>query len=141
MKWKHMEHFSLTTNQTEWESDIAESGQGTGFFCNTIVRTLCLFAAGMLILSVALLAFFIRPTEALLVLHYNVYFGVDLLGAWWQAYILPMLGAGFFSGHLLLASSFYGRSERIAAYLLLLSAGLLNFGILIACIGTVFINY
>lgn len=126
---------------TKWESGIAESGQAAGFFYNPITQILLGLSLIMLIGSFGLLAYFIRPTETLLVLHYNVYFGVDVLGAWWQLYILPVLGSVFLLGHLFLAQYFYVHTERIAAYLLLLTAGLLNFCILIACVGITFINY
>lgn len=124
-----------------WEQNVSDSEAGVGFFRNTIVRTLIAAALLPIFASFGVLSYFIRPTETLLVLHYNVYFGVDLLGVWWQAYILPALSALFFGGHLFLAQHFYRRTERIAAYLLLLASGLIGFSVLIASIGISFINY
>ncbi len=91
--------------------------------------------------ALGLFGYFIRPTETLLILHYNIYFGVDLLGLWWQAYILPGLSFFLFVGHFFLARYFYYQGERVAAYLLLLGFVLINFSLLIASIGIVYINY
>lgn len=124
-----------------WKNRVAETEEGVSFSRNTIVRTLSGFALLPILASFGILAFFVRQTETLLILHYNVYFGVDLLGAWWQAYVLPVLSLLFFSVHLLLAYRFYRNAERIAAYLLLLASSLIGFGALIASISVAFINY
>ena len=34
----------------------------------------------------------IRPTEDQIFLHYNILFGVNLIGAWYKIYNLPLLG-------------------------------------------------
>jgi hypothetical protein len=125
----------------EWENKVADLDRGIGFFQNTIVRTLLILGILPTLISLMLLAYFIRPTEGLLVLHYNVYFGVDLLGIWWQTYVLPLLSVIFFVGHFFLAKRFYIKTERIAAYLLLLASGMLSFGILVASVSIAFINY
>lgn len=124
-----------------WEESLAQSDKGVSFSENTIGRILLVTAFLPIPISFALLWYFIRPSEMPLVLHYNVYFGVDLLGTWWQAYILPLLGVLFYGGHVFLARRFYMRAERIACYLMLLSAGMLSCGILIASMSTAFINY
>jgi hypothetical protein len=124
-----------------WEGPIVESEKGASFFANNIARSLIAIAFLPTLANVCLLVYFIRPTGMLLVLHYNVYFGVDLLGVWWQAYVFPVFGLFFFIGHLFLAKYFYQRTERIAAYLLLLASGLIGFGALIASIAIILINY
>lgn len=124
-----------------WERDIAESEQGVGFFGNVIVRTLLALSFILIIALVGVLVWIIRPTENLIILHYSVYFGVDMLGAWWQAYLAPVLAAFFLVGHLLLARYFYDHSERIAAYLLMLSVGWIAAGSLISGVSIAFINY
>lgn len=124
-----------------WQHPVGELDQGASFFQNTIIRTLLILAILPVLGSVGVLAYFIRPTEGVMVLHYNVYFGVDLLGIWWQTFLLPLLGLLFFLGHSFLAKHFYQRTERIASYLLLLGSGMLSFGILIASISVAFINY
>lgn len=124
-----------------WERDIAESEQGVGFFGNAIVRTLLILSAIVIIALTSILVWAVRPTENLIILHYSVYFGVDMLGAWWQAYLAPALASAFLFGHLLLAKYFYNHSERIAAYLLMLSAGWIAAGALVSGASIAFINY
>lgn len=124
-----------------WDIDIMESENGVPFFKNTIVRTL--LGANILFIcaSFLVLGYFIRPSENLFILHYNVYFGVEIQGIWWQVFILPLAGALFFCGHLFFAFRFYGKSERIASYLMLFGSWLLSIGIAVASAGVAFINY
>lgn len=132
---------SAQSEVTRWENRVAEVEKGVSFFSNTIVRILmggALFAG---IASLGVVMYFIRPSGTLRILHYNVYFGVDLLGAWWQTYIFPLFSLLFFMVHLVLARYFYKRSERIAAYLLLLASVLIGFGVLITSASIAFINY
>ncbi|MDP3957034.1 MAG: hypothetical protein Q8Q10_00840 [bacterium] len=121
--------------------DIAESGESVSFFKNTIVRIL--LSANVLFLSASfsVLGYVIRPSENLFILHYNVYFGVEIQGIWWQAFILPLTGVLFFFGHLFFASRFYGKAERVASYLMLFGSWLISVGILVASVGIAFINY
>ncbi len=125
----------------EWSSTLTQSEQGVLFSRNTLVRMLLILSSFPIVVSIGLLLYFIRPSEASLVLHYNVYFGVDLLGIWWQAYVLPLLALFFLAAHFFLAKRFYEQSERIASYLLLLASGMLSCGILIGSISIAFINY
>ena len=124
-----------------WEGTLAQSDRGVKFLHNSIVQTLLVFAVLPIIGCIGLLAYFVHPSEASIVLHYNVYFGVDLLGLWWQAYALPMLGLLFVAGHYIFARCFYESAERIACYLMLFSSGLLSFGLFVAGISVAFINY
>lgn len=126
---------------SEWEHPLAKSEVGVRFEHNVLVRTLLVVPLVVWIASLGLLGYFIRPSETPIVLHYNVYFGVDLLGIWWQAYLLPLLGAVFFIGHFFLARRFYRQGERIACYLMLLSSNMFLFGILIGSLSIVLINY
>lgn len=124
-----------------WERDLAESEQGAGFFSNMIIRTLIFFSALPIIMLIGILAWVVRPTDSLIILHYSVYFGVDMLGAWWQAYLVPVLATLFLIGHLILAKYFYDHAERIAAYLLMLSAGWIAAGAFVSGASIAFINY
>ncbi len=124
-----------------WEHSLAQSDAGVSFWNNILVRILLIFPIGALLASLGILWYSVRPSETPLVLHYNVYFGVDVLGIWWQAYMLPLLGGILILGHLALARRFYQQAERIASYLMLLSSNMLIFGILLAIISIAFINY
>lgn len=39
-----------------------------------------------------LLSWYIKPQSELIVLHYSVYYGVDRVGTWSEAYLLPVFG-------------------------------------------------
>lgn len=130
-----------TANGMSWDTDVERSERGVSFLSNTIVRILISTNAVFVLASFAVLGFVIRPTSGLFVLHYNVYFGVEIQGVWWQAFMLPAAGILFLCGHLFLAKHFYGGHERIAAYLMLLGSCLIGIGILIASSSIAFINY
>ncbi|MEI8096534.1 MAG: hypothetical protein WCG73_00285 [Candidatus Moraniibacteriota bacterium] len=129
------------SNGVNWNVPVAESEEGVSFFKNTIVRALLGVNTFFCLVSFGILGYFIRPTENILVLHYNVYFGVDIQGIWWQLYMLPVAGILFFFGHLFFSYRFYQKYERIAAYLMLFSSSLINIGIIIASASIAFINY
>ena len=125
----------------DWNAPVAQSEEGVSFFRNIIILVLIGVNTLFCFTSFVLLGYFVRPTENILVLHYNVYFGVDIQGIWWQLYILPIAGILFFLGHLFFAHRFYQKYDRIAAYLMLFSSGLLNIGIIIASVSIALINY
>jgi len=39
-----------------------------------------------------LLMFNVRPTGDLIPLHYNIYFGINLIGEWYQIFVIPAFG-------------------------------------------------
>ena len=45
----------------------------------------------------------IRPQTEPVFLHYNILYGVDLIGSWYKVFYLPLLGLGIF-----LFNSFFG---------------------------------
>ena len=47
----------------------------------------------------------IKPATEDLFLHYNIIFGVDLIGAWWKLYLIP--GAALVGGFANLAISYF----------------------------------
>jgi len=58
--------------------------------------SLCLkiLIASLLINLIIWVVLFVRikPTQFPIVLHYNIYFGTDLLGHWQQVFALPLIG-------------------------------------------------
>lgn len=99
---------------------------------------------GALLLNLATwvaLAFYIRPVDFLLVLHYNVYFGVDLIGDWWQAYFLALIGFMVIILNAVLGLFFYRLKERIISHVLLLGACMTQICVAIATAGIIVINY
>lgn len=128
-------------NVTGWDIDVAQLEKGISFFKNTIVRMLIGANIFFVLASFGILGYFIRLRSGLFVINYNVYFGVEIEGVWWQIFILPSAAIFFLLGHLFLARRFYRLRERIAAYLMLFGSCLISIGILISSIGIAFINY
>lgn len=53
-----------------------------------------------------------RPQEAIVPLHYNIYFGIDLFAEWYKIYALPISGAVILLINSLAAVTFL-RKEKI----------------------------
>lgn len=87
------------------------------------------------------LALFFQPSGNSIILRYNVYFGVDILAAWWQVYLLPLLSLAFTLGNLFLAFRFLKKGEWLLSILLLLGSAVISFGLAIAIAALVLINY
>lgn len=89
----------------------------------------------------AILPIFVRPTVSTIILHYNVYFGVDAMGDWKWVFILPGIGFFLLIVNNFLAMYFYANKERIASYVLLIGALMVQLCLLIASISVIIINY
>ncbi len=111
------------------------------FFRNPIVFFLVVVILFLNVVSFVALSIFIEKTASPVILHYNVYFGVDLIGDWWQIYILPIMGIFFFLINFFLAGCFYRQGERIGAYCLMLASLFVEIGIIIAGASMILINY
>jgi hypothetical protein len=120
---------------------IARADQGKAFFENIIVRFSLLGAFLLNLAGWTILALFIRPDQSVVILHYNVYFGVDLIGDWQQAYLIPVIGLLFLGVNLWLARWFYGNRERFAAYVLLLASIMIELAVAVAAGGVALVNY
>jgi hypothetical protein len=111
------------------------------FFTSGLVHWVLI---GSLVLNIAnwgLIAFFIRPVDFSIILHYNVYFGVDVIGPWWQVYFLPAIGLVILSINTILGYLFYQKKERIVAHLLMLATFIAQVGITVAVASLLMINY
>lgn len=111
------------------------------FFQSPLVHWVLIGALLLNIVTWGTLSYFIRPIDLPVVLHYNVYFGVDMVGDWWQIFLLPLVGTCFLVVDTGLAYWFYRKKERIAAYLLLLASLIIQVGVAIASAGIISINY
>lgn len=79
-----------------------------------IFTVLTLGAAGV---SVWRLIAALKPQSELILLHSNILFGVDLLGPWWQAWLVPFGALALAALNHLLAVLVYGE-DRYLAYVL-----------------------
>ena len=67
----------------------------------------------------------IHPSAQPIFLHYNIIFGVDLLGEWWKIWYLPGGGLMIFFLNFILSFVWYGE-DRLLARLLCAAAVLLE---------------
>ena len=58
----------------------------------------------------------VEPTDRPIILHYNVYFGVDSIGDWRNVFLMPALAAVILLANVVLSRFFYYK-ERLASYL------------------------
>lgn len=108
-------------------SDIGRSfladDAGFSFTENPLVRFSSLLSVALILLSaIVAYVFIIRGEEGTIVLHYNSYFGVDIVGAPWQALLIPASAFAFLGIDFFLARALYAMKERIAAHVVLFSA-------------------
>lgn len=129
-------HTFRNLNKNEFKSFFLQE-----YFRSSLVQWVVIGALFLNVVNWSLIAFFIRPVDFPIILHYNVYFGVDLIGAWWQVYFLPAIALLILLVNATLGYLFYGQKERIAAHLLMLGAFIVQIimTIAVACILT--INY
>ena len=93
------------------------------------------------IINWIILLIFVHPVDGGIILHYNVYFGVDEAGGSKQIFIMPSTGLILFVINALLASYFYRQKERIASYILLLTSIMAQMSLIIASVSVIIINY
>jgi len=74
-----------------------------------------------------------------LLLHYNVYFGIDWIGSWYKILIYPIIGFLLFIINLLLSSYFYNR-KNFLSYLLVCSMTFGEILVLISGLAVLWIN-
>ncbi len=87
------------------------------------------------------LKIFVKAVDFPIILHYNVYFGVDSIGSYKAVYLMPAIGLALLASNLLLSIYFYKNKERIASYLLLIAALMIQLSLAVAAVGIIIINY
>lgn len=111
-------------------------------------------AIGLNLLAWLFLAVKIPRSAEPIVLHYNIYFGPDLIGDWYRAFLAPALGLAIFGLNFFLAYWFYpvnqppfgwhqagtGRQSRLLSYFLIGSSAAINFFLLISALAIISIN-
>jgi hypothetical protein len=111
------------------------------FFRSSVIQWSAIGSLFLNAVSWGVMLFFIRPVDFPIVLHYNVFFGVDMIGFWWQAYFLPLLGIIILLINGILGFLFYQQKERVVAHLLLLAAFIVQLSLIVAVISIILINY
>lgn len=85
------------------------------------------------------LILYIHPTTERIFLHYNIIFGIDLVGEWWHAYFIPGVGWLILMVNLIIAWLVYGR-DKLLARVLILFLVILQVGLLLAAYSLVGLN-
>lgn len=111
------------------------------FFQSRIVQWLLFFSALVNLIGWLALRFFLWSGEDFIILHYNVYFGVDWRGLPRESFFLPLVGLILLVINFLAAFYFYAHKERIAAYIILMAALMAQLSLLISIISVIVINY
>jgi hypothetical protein len=123
-----------------WQNFIKNVFQSS-FLKNELVDWLLLanFLANLAIWI--LLAFFIRPVDMDIILHYNVYFGVDVMGNWKQVFLLPFVGLILLIINTILAVYFFQREKIVVSYILLLATLMVQMNLIVASISIIIVNH
>jgi hypothetical protein len=111
------------------------------FFKNKIVLWMAIASLVLNLANWIILGIFIKPVDYSIILHYNVYFGVDMTGSWKSVFFLPGIGLLLFLVNFFLAFYFYKKLERIACHILLMAGLMAQLSLLIANISVILINY
>lgn len=72
-------------------------------------------------------------------LHYNIYFGIDLLGSWYQIFLLPSFGLAFIVINFIVGLAIYTR-EKILSYFLVWSGVFVQLIFILSAISIILIN-
>lgn len=86
-----------------------------------------------------ILYIFIKPSFEPVYLHYNIYFGIDLIGEWYRIYIIPLTGFVVILVNYLAGAIIYS-SKRVLSYLVVIFAIPVNLFLALAAILLAFIN-
>jgi len=111
------------------------------YFRSSIVLWLLALSFFVALANVISLAVFVKPVDFPIILHYNVFFGVDVLESWDKVFIMPLIGVFLFIVNTLLGVYFYRQGERIASYILAIANLMIQLCLLIACASIILINY
>ncbi len=115
--------------------------RNTAYWHNAIVHWVMIGMFFVWVAGVVILAIFVHPSDVPLRLQYNVFFGTSLHAPWWQAYLIPVVGALFAVVDFLIGRMLYAAGERVAAYSVLLGGLFAEVAMLIACVSIVMNNF
>lgn len=111
------------------------------YFRNIIVAWLIILSLAANIANWIILKLLIQPVDFPIILHYNVYFGVDLKGNYLQVFGIPLIGLFLFLINNLLSLKAYRSGERIASYLLLMATLMMQVNLIVYSLSIILINY
>ncbi|OGF31583.1 hypothetical protein A2533_02835 [Candidatus Falkowbacteria bacterium RIFOXYD2_FULL_35_9] len=80
-----------------------------------------------------------NPESSTIPLHYNVFFGVDKFGKWYQAFILPLLGLIILLVNFVLAQIYFSK-KSLLSYFLTISCVFIQIILLVSSFLIILIN-
>ena len=86
------------------------------------------------------LYFTVVPTDLPIILHYNIYFGIDVIGNWKSVYFMPILALILLFANLVLSRFFYYKEKPIS-YLFAGTALLVQLLMAVGVISVIIINF
>lgn len=110
------------------------------FFRNDIIQWMLISLVVFNILLWVVAAYYNRPQDFQIIVHYNSFFGVDTQYWWWSLFALPAMATIFLIVDIFLARWCFLFKERIAAHILLLAALLVHISMLVSLIALIMIN-
>jgi hypothetical protein len=111
----------------------------TTFWQDRFVRLNFLVSFSVNLILWLLLIWQVRNTTSLIPLHYNIYFGIDLFGPWYQFFLMPGLGLIYLLINITLGYFIYHR-EKILSFFLLGASTFCQFILLVAGISIILVN-
>lgn len=111
------------------------------YFKSAIAIWLIILSLAVNLIEWIILKIFVRPVDFPIILHYNVFFGVDMMGDYKLLFILPLIGFALFLINFFLSVYFYRHKERIASYLLLMTALMIQLSLFVSTLSAIIINY
>lgn len=111
------------------------------FFKNKLLLALFISSLLINIFNFLFLFYFVKELNNLIILHYNVYLGVDLMGEGNQVLLIPAVGLFFIIVNLILAIYFFSKKERMLSHILSLTTFIAQLGISVASGSTILVNY
>lgn len=111
------------------------------FFKNKLLLILFISSFMINIFNFLFLLYFTKELSNLIILHYNVYLGVDLMGGSNQVILIPAVGLFFIMINLILAMYFFSKKERMLSHILSLTTFIAQLGISVASGSIILVNY
>lgn len=72
-------------------------------------------------------------------LHYNIYFGIDFIGRWYEVFIMPLVGIFFIIINFILADIIYLR-DKVTSYFLTGAGAFIQILLFLAAYSIIIIN-
>ena len=127
----------------QWKTKIREKAKSFfwhGYWTDPIIFFSLVLAILMNVGIWAVLRFTVQATDQPIILHYNIYFGVDSIGDWRNVFIMPAIALIIFLVNLILSRFFYYK-ERPASYLFAGMALLVQLLMMVGLGSVILINF